>query len=391
MKKKLEKYKFIPYGKQTISSSDIDQVIKTLKSDFLTQGPVIPLFQKALSKYTGSKYSVLTNSCSSALHIACLALGLKEGDIVWTSPISYVASANCAKYCGASVDFVDISPESGLMNIQHLEQKLIDAEINNKLPKIVIPVHFAGQSCNMKKIHKLSLKYKFKIIEDAAHAIGALYENIKVGACQYSDICVFSFHPVKNITTGEGGCALTNNIDLYEKLALYSSHGVTKDDSKYTEKREPWEYEQLLLGYNFRLTDFQAALGMSQLKKCDSFISKRRALVNEYCRILNREKLSPLKEHKYGKSAYHLFVIRLNSKDDRDNLFHFLKKNGIQTNVHYMPIYKQPYHKQNIYLEGAEKYYSSAISLPLFPLLNFNDIATISKKVNTFIQDNASH
>jgi len=374
----------IPYGRQDITQEDIDSVINTLKSDFLTQGPVVPLFEKKLCEYTGSEYAVAVNSCTSALHIACLSLDLKAGDIVWTSAISFVASANCAIYCGAEVDFVDIVPDTALMCIPSLKEKLIQAKKDNKLPKILIPVHFAGQSCDMSEIHKLGKEYSFKIIEDAAHAIGGKYLNKHIGSCQYSDITVFSFHAVKVITTGEGGVALTNNIELAERMKLLRSHGVTRDSEKMTNNKSmDWYYEQISIGFNYRMSDIHAAIGVSQLNRLDKYIEKRCEIGRWYDDQFKDISVSPLVQQKGNKSSYHLYVIRVkNGEVQRDRLYEYLIKNGISANVHYIPIYRQPFFNRKVRLSGAEEYFKSAISLPIFPTISKKDLAMIVNKIS---------
>jgi UDP-4-amino-4,6-dideoxy-N-acetyl-beta-L-altrosamine transaminase len=369
----------IPYGKQDITKEDIRGVIKILRSDFLTQGPTIHKFENALCDYTGAKYSVVTNNCTSALHLACLALDLNSKDILWTSPITFVASANCALYCGATVDFVDINPDTALISIESLKEKLEKADKENKLPKIVIPVHFAGQPCDMEIIYNLSKQYGFKIIEDAAHAIGASYKNKKIGNCKYSDITVFSFHPVKIITTGEGGAAMTNNKILADKMELMRSHGITRNQHNMNKKLcNNWYYEQIDLGFNYRMTDIQAALGISQLNRLDEYVQKRKKIAKLYDKLLNNTSINPLVQSKDRSSAYHLYVVRLKYKENyRDIVYNHLHYHGINANFHYIPIYRMPYYGLKHYknrFKNAESYYSSAITLPLFPGLSFQDV-----------------
>ena len=385
----MEKSKFIPYGRQDITEEDIEAVIKVLRSDFLTQGPSIPAFEEKLCNYTGTKYSVAVNSCTSALHIACLALNLGPGDVLWTSPISFVASANCALYCGALVDFVDIEPDTALMSVQALEDKLKQAEQQGNLPKIVIPVHFAGQSCDMEAISKLGKKYNFRVIEDAAHAIGARYLNRTVGCCQYSDITVFSFHPVKVITTGEGGAALTNNLDVAKKMQLLRSHGITRDSKEMNNSNvSDWYYEQISLGFNYRMTDFQAALGISQLSRLDEYVAKRSKIAHWYDEQFSNMTVIPLSDAGYGSSSHHLYVVRVkNGKDERDKLYNYLRKNGISVNLHYIPIYRQPFFNRKIRLFGVEKYFESAISLPIFPKLSKKDLKKIITVIYKFYEN----
>ena len=381
----MEKSKFIPYGRQDVTQEDIDAVIQILKSDFLTQGPAVPLFEQKLCDYTGAKYSVAVNSCTSALHIACLALDLGPGDTLWTSPITFVASANCALYCGASVDFVDIEPDTALMSIKKLKDKLELAEKEGKLPKIVIPVHFAGQPCDMKEVYSLGQKYGFKIIEDAAHAIGAKYQNEPVGNCRYSDITVFSFHPVKIITTGEGGAAMSNSSSLAHKMELLRSHGITRDLDKMHNKPDgPWYYEQVDLGFNYRMTDIQAALGISQLDRLDQCIFRRKEIVDWYNeKFINNAIIKPLKSKLDVESAHHLYVVKIIGKQNRRNhIFDKLRGLGIGVNVHYIPIYRQPYHSYKCdKLPGAEDYFKRVISLPLFPTLLLGEMNMVADNV----------
>jgi UDP-4-amino-4,6-dideoxy-N-acetyl-beta-L-altrosamine transaminase len=381
IKIKLEKSKFIPYGRQEITQKDIDAVIQTLKSDFLTQGPAVPLFEQKLCSYTGARYSIAVNSCTSALHIACLALGLGPGDILWTSPITFVASANCALYCGASVDFVDIEPDTALMSVEKLKDKLEWAEKEGKLPKIVIPVHFAGQPCDMEEIYNLGQKYGFKIIEDAAHAIGSKYKGESIGSCKYSDITVFSFHPVKIITTGEGGAAMTNSPSLADKMELLRGHGITRDlDKMHNTPDGSWYYEQIDLGFNYRMTDIQAAIGVSQLDRLDQYVIRRKEIVSWYNDFfVNNSIIMPLKSKLNVDSAHHLYVVKImGRKDERNFVYDKLRGLGIGVNVHYIPIYRQPYYSfKHDKLPGAEDYFKKTISLPLFP--------TISQKEMRFV------
>ena len=364
----------IPYGKQDINPADINSVIDVLQSDFLTQGPQTPLFEKTLVDYCGVNYGVAVNSATSALHIACLALGLGGGDWLWTSPNSFVASANCGLYCDAKIDFVDIDPKTHNLSVTELERKLIQAKQENKLPKVVIPVHFAGQSCNMKKIHFLSQEYGFKIIEDASHAIGGKYLEKPIGGCQYSDITVFSFHPVKIITTAEGGLATTNSKELAEKMRLFRSHGITRDKSLVT--RDPdgdWYYQQVGLGFNYRMTELQAALGISQMQRLDEFVAKRHILQERYDLLLSDLPIIEPYQDKDNYSALHLYPIQIDLNKvskNREQIFNVLRENGIGVNVHYIPIHTQPYYLQFGFREGdfpnSESYYNRTISIPLF-------------------------
>lgn len=379
----------IPYGKQNINQADIDSVVEVLKSDFLTQGPVIPRFEKAVSDYVGVKYAFAVNSATSGLHIACMALGLKEGDIVWTSPISFVASANCAKYCGADVDFVDIDPVTYNLSVDRLHEKLIEAEKVGKLPKIVIPVHLAGQSCDMESIMKLSQQYGFKIIEDASHAIGGSYKDKKVGSCEYSDITVFSFHPVKIITTGEGGMVCTNQQELASKLYRLRSHGITREPTEMTQAPDgPWYYQQLELGYNYRMTDIQAALGLSQMNRLDEFVAKRHEVFKKYSALLGSLKINLPSKIPDSVSSLHLYIIRVKTNEfgvSRKEVFERLRAGGILVNLHYIPIYRQPYYKKFGYNVSdffeSENYYKEAISLPMYPDLTSEQLAYIRETI----------
>jgi UDP-4-amino-4,6-dideoxy-N-acetyl-beta-L-altrosamine transaminase len=365
---------FIPYGRQDITVDDVNAVRDVLNSDYLTQGPAVPAFEESVSQYVGAKYGVAVNSATAALHIACLALGCGPGDIVWTSPITFVASANCARYCGADVDFVDICPITYNMSVAALEQKLEVAKQTGKLPKVVIPVHLCGLSCDMARIRQLADIYGFRIIEDASHAIGGTYRDSKVGSCRYSDITVFSFHPVKIITTGEGGMAITNDDEIASTMQLFRSHGITRDPSKmYGIPDGPWYYQQIDLGYNYRMTDIQAALGTSQIRRVDSYISTRNQLADRYDALLACSKLVTPCRLSSVTSAFHLYVVRVVDDAKRDSLFAKLQAANIGVNVHYIPVHLQPYYKQLGYKLGdfpnAESYYSSALSLPLYPNL----------------------
>ena len=382
----------IPYGKQDISQTDIESVISVLKSDFLTQGPQVPLFEKAVSQYCGASFGVAVNSATSALHIACLALGLERGDWLWTSPNSFVASANCGLYCGASVDFVDIDPFTFNLSVEELEAKLINAEVENKLPKIVIPVHFSGQSCDMKRIYELGQKYGFFIVEDASHAIGSKYLDLPVGGCQYSDITIFSFHPVKIITTAEGGLATTNSKKIAEKMCLFRSHGITRDQSLMSKQMDgSWYYQQISLGFNYRMTELQAALGISQMDRLDEFIVKRHVLRTRYDQLLSDLSIMTPHQSQFAYSSLHLYSIQLERTKigkGRDEVFDALRRNDIGGNVHYIPIHTHPFYKDLGFNPGdfpvAEAYYSNAISLPLFSELSFENqdiIVTTLRKI----------
>ena len=360
------------YGKQSIDENDIDAVVEILKSDFLTQGPAIEKFEKCVAEYCGAKYAVAVTSATAALHISCLSAGLGKDDILWTSPITFTASANCGRYCGADVDFVDIDPSTYNMSIAELEKKLQAAEIK---PRVVVPVHLAGQSCEMDKIYKLSQKYGFKVIEDASHAIGADYKETKVGCCKYSDMTVFSFHPVKIVTTGEGGMVLTNDKDLYEKLVLYRSHGITRDPKLMTGTADgPWYYQQIDLGFNYRMTDMQAALGYSQMQKVNEFVSKRRYLAKRYNELLkNINGIQLPDQNEDTKSSWHLYVVRVDFSKiskTKNQIFAEMKEKGICLNLHYIPVHTQPYY-ENLGFKGgdfpnSEKYYEEAFTLPLY-------------------------
>lgn len=364
----------IPYGRQSISETDIQAVVDVLRSDWLTQGPAIEQFEKAVAAYCGAKYAVAVNSATSALHIACLAAGLGPGDILWTSPNTFVASANCALYCGASVDFVDIDTHTYNLSVECLEEKLKLAEKNGKLPRVVIPVHFAGQSCEMAKIAELGREYGFTIIEDASHAIGGKYRGEPIGNCRHSDMTVFSFHPVKIITTGEGGMVLTNRKELYEMLIRLRSHGITRDpDLMQGESHGPWYYQQIELGFNYRMTDIQAALGKSQLERLNEFVFRRHMLAERYDRALSHLPLTLPCQHPEIYSAYHLYVIRLKLEEmamTHRQAFERMQQAGIGVNLHYIPVHTQPYYQRLGFATGycpqAEQYYREAISIPLF-------------------------
>lgn len=371
----------IPYAKQDISQEDIDAVINVLKSDFLTQGPLVPLFEDTVKNHVGADYAVAVNSATSALHIACLSLELGPDDWLWTSPISFVASANCGLYCGANIDFVDIDPSTYNLCPKSLEEKLILAKKAGKLPKIIILVHFSGQSCDMESIYSLSKDYDFKIIEDASHAIGGKYKGEYIGNCKFSEITVFSFHPVKIITTAEGGMALTNDLNLAKKMNLYRSHGVTRDQNLMTKVPDgPWYYQQIELGFNYRMTELQAGLGLSQLKRLDQFVLRRHELAKQYDQFLSELPVVTPLQHPYNYSALHLYVIRLKLNEinkSHKEVFEGLRSHGIGVNLHYIPIHTQPYFKKmgfkkNQFVE-AEKYYKEAISLPLHTSLSFLD------------------
>jgi len=365
----------IPYSRQDINQMDIDAVIAVLRSDFLTQGPAVPAFEKAVASYCGVQYAVAVNSATSALHIACLALGVGKGDIVWTTPITFVASANCALYCGASIDFVDIDPLTYNLSVEGLAEKLAVAEKAGKLPKVLIPVHLCGQPSNMADIYNLSQKYGFKIIEDASHAIGGKYKGEPIGNCRYSDITVFSFHPVKIITTAEGGMAMTNSAQIAKRMQLLRSHGITRDTNEMTHAPDgPWYYQQIDLGFNYRMTDIQAALGLSQMERLDKFVNHRHAIAKRYNHLLADLPVKTPWQYEDSYSAFHLYVIRLKISEiskTHSQVFESLCAEGIGVNLHYIPVYHQPYYEGLGFTVGycpeAEQYYVEAISLPMYP------------------------
>jgi UDP-4-amino-4,6-dideoxy-N-acetyl-beta-L-altrosamine transaminase len=364
----------IPYGKQDITQADIDTVVNVLKSDFLTQGPQVPAFERTLMEAANANYALAVNSATSALHIACLALGLGQGDILWTTPITFVASANCGLYCGASVDFVDIDPATYNLCPITLKEKLIQAKSEGALPKVLVAVHLCGQPCDMKAIHALSIEYGFKVIEDASHAIGGRYLEQPIGSCEYSDITVFSFHPVKIVTTAEGGAALTNNKDLADKMALYRSHGITRDEALMdSASHGGWYYEQIDLGFNYRMTELQAALGVSQMSRLSEFVSARHQLAARYYEKLASLPIVLPYQLPNTYSGLHLYVIRLNLNEitkTHKEVFDELRENGIGVNLHYIPVHLQPYYQKMGFKQGdfphAESYYCNAISLPMF-------------------------
>lgn len=380
----------IPYGRQHINQTDIDAVVEVLHSDFLTQGPMVPAFEKSIANYCNTQHAIAVNSATSALHIACLALGVNKGDVVWTTPNTFVASANCALYCQAQIDFVDIDPHTYNLSVDRLAEKLVQADKNGNLPKVVIPVHFSGQSCDMESIHTLSQKYGFKIIEDASHAIGGRYKDEPIGNCRYSDITVFSFHPVKIITTGEGGMALTNDSTLGRKMRLLRSHGITRDVADMTHSPDgPWYYQQIELGFNYRMTDLQAALGLSQMQRLDEFIVRRNQIAERYDDLFKNISLQLPCIQLDSYSARHLYVVRVKSDKLKNEIFEIMRKQGIGVNVHYIPVHTQPYYKKMGFKEGdfpeAETYYKEAVSLPIFPKLTEREQDDVVSKLKTAI------
>jgi UDP-4-amino-4,6-dideoxy-N-acetyl-beta-L-altrosamine transaminase len=364
----------IPYGRQDIIQADIDAVLAVLQSDFLTQGPQVPRFEQSVARHVGAAHAVAVNSATSALHIACLALGLGPGDQLWTTPVTFVASANCALYCGAGVDFVDIDPRTCNLCPHALARKLEQAECDGRLPKVVVAVHLCGQPCDMQAIHALAQRYGFKVIEDASHAIGGKYQGEFIGNGRYSDITIFSFHPVKIVTTAEGGMALTNDAELAGKMALLRSHGITRDPAQMTQAADgPWYYQQIDLGFNYRMTELQAALGLSQIQRLDQYVARRHQLAARYDDLLFGLPVTTPWQHPDSYSGLHLYVIRLQlekiGKTHRQ-IFEALRELGIGVNLHYIPIHTQPYYQQMGFETGdypqAEQYYREAISLPMF-------------------------
>lgn len=366
----------IPYGRQDISEADIKAVVDILRSDFITQGSIVPAFERRITEMVGARYGIAVNSATSALHIACMALGLGKGDWLWTVPNTFVASANCGRYCGAKIDFVDIDPVTLNISIVSLRKKLVQAKLENRLPKVLVPVHFAGYPVEQEQIFSLAQEYGFKVLEDASHAIGSIRNGEPVGSCRWSDITVFSFHAVKIITTGEGGIALTNDKNLARSMRLLRSHGIIRDESKMVQKGS-WYYEQLALGFNFRMTDIQAALGLSQSTRISKFISLRKSLAYRYEKLLADLPLKTPQYNSCNSSSWHLYVIQLKDAQLRREVFEHLRSAGIGVNVHYIPVYLQPDYRRlgfNIgYCPTAEAYYSRAITLPLFPTLNEED------------------
>jgi UDP-4-amino-4,6-dideoxy-N-acetyl-beta-L-altrosamine transaminase len=387
----------IPYGRQDINQADIDAVVDVLRSDFITQGEAVPGFEASVATYCGAEYAVAVNSATSALHIACLALGVGPGDRVWTSPITFVASANCALYCGAVVEFVDIDARTCNISVQALAEKLEQAERAGALPKVVIPVHLGGQSCDMAAIHALGQRYGFNILEDASHAIGATFGDFPVGSCRFSDVAVFSFHPVKIITTGEGGMVVTNDPQLHRRLELLRSHGITREPSEMSRVPEgSWYYEQIELGFNYRMTDIQAALGSSQMQRLDNFVQKRHEIAKVYDQAFRDLPLLRPESEPGSRSALHLYIVRLDPAEvgmSKREAFAAMRAAGIGVNLHYIPVYRQPYYQRlgcdKEDYPMAEQYYESAMSLPMFPTLGASDQAAVIAAVTALFRRKA--
>ena len=384
----------IPYGRQDITEADIDAVVAVLKSDFLTQGPTVPKFEQAVSNYCGAHYALALNSATSALHVACLALGLGPGDWLWTSTITFVASANCGLYCGAKIDFVDIDPLSYNLCPVALERKLEKAKGEGRIPKIVVAVHLCGQPCDMVAINGLAQRYGFKVIEDASHAIGGRFQGEPIGNCRFSDVTIFSFHPVKIITTAEGGMALTNSAELAKKMALLRSHGITRDPMQMTcDSEGPWFYQQIELGFNYRLTDLQAALGLSQMDRLQSYVAKRNQLANRYDQLLSALPVTTPWQSSDSYSSWHLYVIRIQLakvKKSRREIFDILRASGIEVNLHYIPLYKHPYYQRMGFdasdFPQSQQYYSEALSLPMYATLSESQQDRVVAEIKAVIQ-----
>lgn len=375
----------IPYGKQSLDEADIAAVVAVLRSDFLTQGPAIARFEEAVAGWCGARFGVAMANGTATLHCAAKAMGLGHGDWLWTSPITFVASANAGRYCGARVDFVDVDPGTICMSVERLEEKLRVAEKEGRLPKVVVPVHFAGQSCEMPKIHELGQRYGFRILEDAAHALGGSYEGERIGNCRWADAVSHSFHPVKIITSGEGGMITTNDEELAWRIGTLRTHGITRDAGRMEGESEgPWYYEQLELGYNYRMTDLQAALGASQMGKLEGFAARRRELVALYDEALAGLPVRSLARDPRGVSGWHLFMIRLDLgaiQKTRREVFEGLRAAGIGVNVHYIPVHLQPDYQRQGFKRGdfpeAERYYEECVTLPLFPAMRDEDVIVV--------------
>lgn len=384
----------IPYGRQDITEADIDAVVTVLKSDFLTQGPMVPKFEHAVSNYCGAQYAVALNSATSALHVACLALGLRPGDWLWTSPITFVASANCGLYCGAKVDFVDIDPLTYNLCPVALETKLEKADGEGRLPKVVVAVHLCGQPCDMVAINRLAQRYGFKIIEDASHAVGGRFRGEPIGSCRYSDVTIFSFHPVKIITSAEGGMALTNDAELAKKMVLLRSHGITRDLMQMTcDSEGPWFYQQIELGFNYRLTDLQAALGLSQMDRLQPYVAQRNQLANRYDELLSALPVTTPLQSPESYSSRHLYVIRIQLekvKKSQREIFDTLRARGIEVNLHYIPIYKHPYYQRMGFnasdFPQSQQYYSEALSLPMYATLSESQQDRVVAEIKSVMQ-----
>lgn len=382
---------FIPYGRQNITDEDIEAVVEALRSDYLTQGLQVPAFEREVAHITGAAYAVALNSATSALHVACMALDLGTGDWLWTVPTTFVASANCALYCGAQVDFVDIDPTTYTMCPVALEAKLNQADAAGKLPKILVPVHLCGQSCDMEAISRIARRFGVKIIEDASHSIGAHHQGRPVGDCRYSDITVFSFHPVKIITTAEGGMATTQDAGLARKMDLARSHGITRDPDQMTHAPDgPWYYQQISLGYNYRMTELQGALGLSQLKQLQSFLARRRQLAAQYDDLLAGLPLTRPAQHPDTNSSWHLYVVRVPA-ERHTAVFEALRAAGLGVNLHYIPVHTQPYYQAMGFAAGqfphAESYYAEAISIPLYPGLSDSDQKRVVQELTNALAD----
>ncbi len=391
--------KMFPYSRQKIDSQDIKSVAKVMRSDYLTQGPIVNKLEKKIAKFSSAKYSVCVNSATSALHIACMALGFKKNDLLWTVPNTFVASSNCALHLGGKVDFVDINYKTGNIDLELLEQKLNKAKRNNRLPKILVPVHFAGLPTVQDKIWSLSKKYNFKIIEDASHSLGAKYKNVKTGSCKWSDITVFSLHPVKIITSAEGGVATTNKKEIYEIMQALKSHGITKNKKNFFNKSMgSWYYEQQYLGLNFRMNEISAALGLSQLNKINKFVKERNKIANFYKKNLNKTHLLLPEIKKNFYSSFHIYVIKIKSKNYKKlqrKLFDLLRKKNFFVQVHYLPVHLQPYYKKNFKFKknsfkSSEKHANSSISIPIYPGLKRDVLKKIVYIINNFFKKNAS-